>query len=150
MGCTMKKNNAHKIIAISLTLALVFQLTGCGTIFYPERKGQQSGEIDPIVAIADAVGLLFFFVPGVIAFAVDFSNGTIYKGRDKHSSLSPEELKSVTLNGKINVQALNKVMGEKLGVAVDVQASNVQVKKFDSENSMLAYFSVMQLQIAKL
>ena len=26
----------------------------------------------------NSIGLLFFFVPGVIAFAVDFINGTIY------------------------------------------------------------------------
>ena len=51
---------------------------GCGTIMYPERKGQSLGKIDPAVAILDGLGLLLFLVPGVIAFAVDFSNGTIY------------------------------------------------------------------------
>ena len=56
----------------------IVALSGCGTMFYPERKGQLSGDVDPVVAIANGVGLLFFIVPGVIAYAVDFSNGTIY------------------------------------------------------------------------
>ncbi len=59
-----------------LTLSLL--LSGCGTIMHPERKGQISGRIDPGIAVLDGIGLLFFFVPGVIAFVVDFSNGTIY------------------------------------------------------------------------
>ena len=60
-----------------LCTVMLLELTACGTVFYPERKGTKSGSLDPIVAIADAIGLLFFFVPGVIAFAVDFTNGTI-------------------------------------------------------------------------
>ena len=53
-------------------------LAGCGTIFWPERRGQPAGPLDPKVVILDALGLLLFFIPGVIAFAVDFNNGTIY------------------------------------------------------------------------
>ncbi len=45
---------------------------------HPERKGQTSGRIDAGVAVLNGVGLLFFLIPGVIAYAVDFSNGTIY------------------------------------------------------------------------
>jgi hypothetical protein len=53
--------------------------TSCGTLFYPERRGQKSGSVDPTVAILDGIGLLFFIVPGLIAFAIDFSTGAIYK-----------------------------------------------------------------------
>lgn len=53
-------------------------IAGCGTILHPERKGQPAGPIDWKVAALDGLGLLFFFIPGVIAFAVDFNNGTIY------------------------------------------------------------------------
>lgn len=60
-----------------LTLAAA-SLGACGTIMYPERKGQIDGKIDPTVAVLNGIGLFFFLVPGVIAFAVDFSNGTIY------------------------------------------------------------------------
>ncbi len=45
-------------------------LSGC--------RGQPAGQLDWTVVALDGIGLLLFFVPGVIAFAVDFSNGTIY------------------------------------------------------------------------
>ena len=53
--------------------------TGCGTLLYPERIGQpRTGPVDWGVVGMDAIGLLFFFVPGVIAFAVDIYNGTLF------------------------------------------------------------------------
>jgi hypothetical protein len=54
-------------------------VTGCATIFHPERRGQiSSNQIDWKMAALDGLGLLLFFVPGVVAFAVDFSTGAIY------------------------------------------------------------------------
>jgi len=53
-------------------------LSGCGTILYPERRGQTGGRIDVGVAVLDGVGLLLFLVPGLVAFAIDFSTGAIY------------------------------------------------------------------------
>jgi hypothetical protein len=52
--------------------------SGCGTILYPERIGQPPGMLDWKVVALDTLGLLLFFVPGVISFIVDFYNGTIY------------------------------------------------------------------------
>lgn len=51
---------------------------GCGTILYPERRGQHAGTLDTGVVVLDGLGLLLFFIPGVIAFAVDFATGAIY------------------------------------------------------------------------
>lgn len=52
---------------------------GCGSILFPERVGQpRSGPIDWRVVALDGVGLVFFFVPGVVAFAIDFYNGTLF------------------------------------------------------------------------
>jgi hypothetical protein len=57
----------------------VASLSGCGTLFHGERRGQpHSNQIDWGVAALDGLGLLLFFVPGVVAFAVDFSTGAIY------------------------------------------------------------------------
>lgn len=54
-------------------------LSGCGTLFHGERRGQpHSNQIDWGIAALDGLGLLLFFVPGVVAFVVDFYTGAIY------------------------------------------------------------------------
>ncbi len=65
-------------LRVFICSVLMLQLMGCGTILYPERKGQKSGKIDVGVAILDGIGVLVFIIPGVIAYGVDFYNGTIY------------------------------------------------------------------------
>ena len=67
-----------KALYVSVCVVLIVQLVGCGTLIYPERKGQKGGRIDIGVAALDGIGLLVFLIPGIIAYAVDFSNGTIY------------------------------------------------------------------------
>ncbi len=61
-----------------LVVVLVWQLTGCGTLLYPARRGTESGRLDADIVVLDAIGLLFFVIPGVIAFVVDLATGTIY------------------------------------------------------------------------
>ena len=68
----------NQVLCILITLMFLFLTTSCGTLLYPERVGQSPGRIDPAIAILDGVGLLLFLVPGIIAFAVDFSTGAIY------------------------------------------------------------------------
>ncbi len=75
MTCQISRT---RFISITLLGLLQVSTVGCGTILYPARRGQPAGQLDWGVVALDAVGLLFFFVPGVIAFAVDFNNGTIY------------------------------------------------------------------------
>lgn len=72
---------ASAIVATSSVAAM----NGCGTILYPDRRGQTGGRIDIGVALLDAIGLLFFIIPGVIAFAVDFSTGAIYLPGTSHA-----------------------------------------------------------------
>src|SRR3954463_12671477 len=62
-------------LAVSGSLTLV---AGCGTILYPERRYRPHGDVDLKVVAMDTLGLLLFFIPGVIAFAVDFTTGAIY------------------------------------------------------------------------
>lgn len=66
----------------------VCSAAGCGTILYPERRGQRTGVLDTGVVVLDALGLLLFFIPGVIAFAVDFSTGAIYLPQGNEPTLS--------------------------------------------------------------
>lgn len=65
-------------VAASCLLVLMMNLTACGYFLYPERKGQSGGRVDPVVVILDGAALLFGILPGIVAFAVDFTNGTIY------------------------------------------------------------------------
>jgi hypothetical protein len=54
-------------------------VVGCGTILHPERRYQPQGvDLDWGIVALDTLGLLLFFIPGVIAFAVDFTTGAIY------------------------------------------------------------------------
>jgi hypothetical protein len=54
-------------------------------LFKNERVGQaHSNQIDWKIAALNGLGLLLFFVPGVIAFAVDFWTGAIYLPLEEH------------------------------------------------------------------
>ena len=75
-GIVLKK--LMKTLYVLVFAVLIVQLAGCGTIMYPERKGQKGGKIDVGIAVLDGIGLFVFIVPGIIAYVVDFSNGTIY------------------------------------------------------------------------
>lgn len=76
-----------------LLVAVLFVTTSCGTLLYPERRGQTEGRIDPAVAIMDGIGVLFFIIPGLVAFAVDFSTGCIYlPPGESASTVTPEQL----------------------------------------------------------
>jgi hypothetical protein len=68
----------RRFLLASLSGLGIFLGAGCGTVLHPERRGQPGGPLDWKIVALDAVGLLFFFVPGVIAFAVDFATGAIY------------------------------------------------------------------------
>ena len=146
----MQHTKTTKAVSTSLALILIAQLSACGTIFYPERKGQHGGKLDPVIVAADAIGLLFYFIPGIIAFAVDFSTGAIYQSGKRHSSLSPDELNTVTKNGAVDSVELNKILSQKFGAPVNIDASNVQVKKFESTDALLAYFAKRNVQLAGL
>ncbi len=68
----------RRFVRTVLLSALAGGASGCGTVLHPERRGQDAGPLDWKIVALDALGLVLFFVPGVVAFAVDFSNGTIY------------------------------------------------------------------------
>ena len=67
-----------KALALVVCVGLALQLASCGTLLYPDRRGQTHGYIDTGVAVMDGFWCLLFIVPGVVAFLVDFSNGAIY------------------------------------------------------------------------
>jgi hypothetical protein len=61
------------------TALLLPEFAGCGSMLYPERIGQpRTGPLDWKVVALDGLGLFLFFVPGLVAFVIDFYNGTIF------------------------------------------------------------------------
>lgn len=114
-------NSMLKHLVRVLVLPLAVGLSGCGTILHPERKGQVDGRIDPGVALLNSVGLLFFFVPGVIAFAVDFSNGTIYLpgGASADASIK-RDVQRISFTGKPDQAELERLIREQAGIEVSL------------------------------
>lgn len=89
------------------------QLAACGTLIYPERRGQTGGQIDIGVAALNGIGLLLWFVPGVVAFGVDFVTGAIYLPGGTVAQLSDEEMKTMTLpDGRLDQEALQAYLEE--------------------------------------
>ncbi len=70
-----------KFFAVFLALA-IFAVSACGTLLKPNQVGKRhSSKIDTKIAVLNAVGLLFGIIPGVVAFAVDYYNGTLFLPR---------------------------------------------------------------------
>ncbi|ASK19220.1 MULTISPECIES: hypothetical protein [unclassified Halomonas] len=111
----------------------IVTLSGCGTLFHPERKGQMSGNVDPVVAIANGVGLLFFIVPGVIAYAVDFSNGTIYLPSASSASVDIHHL-----DDAMDVASLEKLLSDKAGQPVSLENELLMMEEVASLDEALA------------
>lgn len=112
----------HKALAICLTAILTIQLSGCGVLLHPERKGQKGGNLDPAIAVLDAAGLLLFIVPGLIAFGVDLYYGTIYlPGTAK--ALNQEELNRFkSTDGQIRPDMLARLISDETGQSVSAEA----------------------------
>jgi hypothetical protein len=125
-----------------VAVLFITQITACGTLLYPERRGQTNGQIDIGVAALDAIGLLFFFVPGVVAFGVDFITGAIYWPGGGMASLTEDELNSIK-NGpdSIDVEKFKTVM---------TQRSDIQLAKdtYSDQLSVMAMSSTQSLKTA--
>jgi len=139
-----------KILVNALRLfvcgVFTFQLMGCGTLMYPERKGQRSGRLDVGVTVLDAVGLLFFIIPGVIAFCVDFGNGTIYLPEHRIlTSFNIKDFREVRFDPKHTSMAmLEKIIKDQTGRLVKLDQANVKVTRLASLNDMVQQFAQNQ------
>jgi hypothetical protein len=124
---------------------LVLQTASCGYFIHPERRGQTGGKIDTQIAILDGLGLLLFIVPGLIAYAVDFSSGAIYLPcGEKSSSMTPDNENVVVVHidkDKLSVQKINGVVKEHTGYTVDTASAEVyELDSVDEARKKLAGF----------
>lgn len=122
--------------------ALIFQSLGCGTILYPERKGQKTGRIDAGVAVLDAIGLLFFIIPGVIAFAVDFNNGSIYLPSGGKGVLNQNELERLRFGTQGDAKAaVESILRHRTGLPVRLDQADAKVARLESLDELPARFA---------
>jgi hypothetical protein len=70
-------------------LSLLLALNGCGTLLKPDRVNKpHSSQADYKIVLLDGIGLIFFIVPGVVAYVVDYTNGTLFlPGEDSAAPL---------------------------------------------------------------
>ncbi|MET1078664.1 MAG: polyribonucleotide nucleotidyltransferase [Pseudomonas sp.] len=105
-----------RIIGGVLAIALFTQLSACGTLFFPDRRGQIEGRIDPLVAGLNAVGILFYVIPGLIAFGIDFATGAIYLPEGETYSVAPETLQpAIGADGRIDTAKLRLIIEQQTG-----------------------------------
>ena len=122
-----------------IVAVLIVQTSGCGTIFWPERKGQPPGGLDPKVVALDAIGLLLFFVPGVVAFAVDFNNGTIYlpPGSQVDAKDSMHRWTSIpTASARPTSEEIEQVIWERTGKPIRLQPGAYRVGRLESTEAL--------------
>lgn len=117
----------HQRLTASLLLLALLSQTGCGTLIYPERRGQTSGRIDPAIAILDGVGLLLFLVPGLVAFAIDFATGAIYLPGGRRAQLT-DTPQPVGERLRSDPEALAKAVSAATGTPVSLDDPRLQVQ----------------------
>ena len=124
-------------------VAVIFllQVVGCGTMIYPERRGQQAGRIDVGIAVLDGLGLLLFLIPGVIAFAVDFSTGAIYlPGGKSRRAQDFQDGDLVVINvkpGKLNMAKLDEILVEHTGEELRLHSDKVQIYEAEPNGNIM-------------
>jgi hypothetical protein len=131
-----------KSLYVLVCAILIVQLAGCGTLMYPERRGQKGGRIDAGVAVMDGLCLLLFIIPGVIAYAVDFSNGTIYLPGTAWDPLDQADIKQVKFDPKHYTNAtIERIIQEETGYTVKLGQDNMQISRLKSIDDMMMRFA---------
>ena len=127
-------------LALLLVPALLLQ-TACGTILYPDRRGQKGARIDPGVAVLDGIGLLFFIIPGVIAFAVDFGNGCIYYSPSDKRASAGDTLEKVRVDLGKGAHEIERAVKEKTGASIKLDDPSMEVLELNSVEDLPARFA---------
>lgn len=150
----------HRALAFVLSGSLV--LASCGSLLYPERKGQTQGRIDPAVAILNAAGLLLFIIPGLVAFAVDFHTGAIYlpggiadanaqgnnvkqKGFDE-KDFDEKDLKQIGTLVEFTEDEVDAVIKKELGLHNVMGSENLFVINWKTHTKNTSFESIAQLK----
>ena len=144
--------NRRDLLGRLLVGATALPAVGCGTILHQERIDQpHSRDIDWKIAALDGLGLAFFFVPGVIAFVVDFYTGAIYlppRGyaasqlqnvtpRDSGSPPPDWERREVAAAQLMTPSAIEQVVTEESGERIVLAEAGTRVSRLHDWKSCL-------------
>lgn len=131
-----------RVMGTGLSLLLLAQLSGCGYILYPERRGQHSGRLDIGIVILDGIGLIFFIIPGLIAYGVDFTTGAIYLpgGHARGSSPIDQEVLVIATDADGLSQAkIDAIIARETGIPRQTLESGTKVSyAVDSREELIA------------
>lgn len=138
---TTTQDQGAKRTTIAVLLAVSLLTASCGTLLYPERRGQSHGQIDPSVAILDGVGLIVFLVPGLIAFGVDFATGAIYMPRTTAANDPAETQFDVVRSSSqgLAIAEVESIVADRLGKSVDIEADAHVYEVADLETLRVEY-----------
>lgn len=112
--------------------------SGCGTILYPERRGQPAGRLDWGIVALNGIGLILFFVPGVIAFAVDFATGAIYLPSDGYGDVGEPSpvLRRIDLpRNQLTRTGIARAVSSATGRTVSLAPDSFQFRSLDALES---------------
>jgi hypothetical protein len=104
---------------------------------YPERRGQKiHGDVDTRIAVLDAVGLLFFIIPGLIAFGVDFYTGAIYLRPGEQQvwgqTQSKQEFAVIRVDpNQIDQKMIEKIVSDHIGQTISLDDHRMQILTFN-------------------
>lgn len=129
---------------------LAATLAGCGTLMYPERRGQaRTGGIDWTVAGMDAIGLVLFFIPGLIAFAVDYHNGTLFLPEGSALTGGRRALRTVKLSSHPSPEEIAVAVSSATGMRVALKEGTFITRRIETvdefcstEQSLIARYSL--------
>ncbi|MBW2712474.1 MAG: polyribonucleotide nucleotidyltransferase [Deltaproteobacteria bacterium] len=137
----IRRRSALKILGTTLSAPFILGLSGCGTLLYPERRNQQGTRFDATVILLDGLGLFFYIIPGLIAYAIDFATGAIYlpKGQVKGAIIraDPEHLIP---------EQIRSVIFEETGIEIDLNDPRLVVKKLHSLDEMEVNFALYETE----
>ena len=125
--------NRRNIIA-GLAAGSTALLSGCGTIIYPDRAYQKErGPLDPSIIILDGIGLFFFIIPGLVAFAVDFTTGAIYFPADHEPGERERMLfDEYDADARLDREEIERVVMLKTGKQIDLCRDEVRITELQS------------------
>ena len=149
-----------RTISVIIFLAMVMPMVSCGTLLYPERRYSDiqvdpgGRRIDPAVAVLDAVGLLFFVIPGVIAFAVDFGTGAIYfpKAERESNAKTQEQQKRMVVHlnpDEIDKDTIERIISAEAGIPISFDDKRMQafeIKHNPPTNVLLTKVATKSIQ----